>query len=103
MPAVLPLMTLFYMKRSDTVLPVQRDSWDREYDYIIVGAGSADSVLANRLSEDPSVKVLLLEAGGSENLISDIPIAYQNLQQTPMDWSYVTEPQEAACLDTKKR
>lgn len=103
MPAVLPLMTLFVMKRADNILPVQRDSWDREYDYIIVGAGSAGAVMANRLSEDPTVRVLLLEAGGSENLISDIPIAYQSLQQTPMDWSYATEPQEAACFGHKEK
>ena len=103
MPAVLPLMTLFVMKRADNMLPVQRDSWDREYDYIVVGAGSAGAVVANRLSEDPTVRVLLLEAGGSENLISDIPIAYQTLQQTPMDWSYATEPQEAACFGHKEK
>lgn len=85
------------------ILPVQRDSWEREYDYIIVGAGTAGTVLANRLSEDPSVRVLLLEAGGSENLVSDIPIAYQSLQQTPMDWAYATEPQEAACFGHKEK
>ena len=102
-PAFLPLMTLFVMKRADNILPVQRDSWDRDYDYIVVGAGSAGAVMANRLSEDPTVRVLLLEAGGSENLISDIPIAYQSLQQTPMDWSYVTEPQEAACFGHKEK
>ncbi|XP_054166150.1 glucose dehydrogenase [FAD, quinone]-like [Oppia nitens] len=103
MPAMLPLMTLFVMKRADNIMPVQRDSWDRDYDYIVVGAGSAGSVLASRLSEDPTVRVLLLEAGGSENLISDIPIAYQSLQQTPMDWSYRTEPQEAACFGHKEK
>lgn len=49
------------------------------------------------------VKVLLLEAGGSENIISDIPIAYQMLQHTPMDWSYLTEPQEAACFGLREK
>lgn len=79
----------------------QRDSWNSEYDYIIVGGGSAGAVLANRLSEDPLVQVMLLEAGGSENMISDIPLAYQSLQQTPIDWAYVTEPQKAACFGHK--
>ena len=54
--------------------------------------------MANRLSEDPAVKVLLLEAGGSENIFSDIPIAAATLQMTPIDWAYQTEPQEAACF-----
>lgn len=88
---------------SSPLMMNQRDHWDREYDYIIVGGGSAGSVLANRLSEDAYVKVLLLEAGGSENIISDIPLAYQSLQQTPMDWKYVTEPQQAACFGLNSR
>ncbi|KAH9425679.1 hypothetical protein DERP_004895 [Dermatophagoides pteronyssinus] len=88
---------------SSPLIMNQRDHWDREYDYIIVGGGSAGSVLANRLSEDAYVKVLLLEAGGSENIISDIPLAYQSLQQTPMDWKYVTEPQQAACFGLNSR
>ncbi|XP_015785701.1 glucose dehydrogenase [FAD, quinone]-like isoform X1 [Tetranychus urticae] len=102
-PALIPLLSFWIARRSDQVFRVTRDSWEKEYDYIIVGAGSAGSVLANRLSEDPRVKVLLLEAGGSENIISDIPIAYQMLQHTPMDWSYLTEPQESSCFGLKDK
>ena len=55
-------------------------------------------MLANRLSANPSVKVLLLEAGGSESLFSDIPIAAATLQQGPLDWGYQTEPQSSSCF-----
>ena len=64
------------------------------YDYIIIGAGSAGCVLANRLSEDPSVKVLLLEAGERDTKLEiHIPAAYGKLNYTKVDWSYYTEPQ----------
>ena len=65
-----------------------------EADYIIVGAGSAGCVLANRLSEDPSKKVLLVEAGGkdiSPNI--KIPAAFANQFKTKLDWEYYTEPE----------
>jgi choline dehydrogenase len=64
------------------------------YDYIIIGAGSAGCVLANRLSEDPSVNVLLLEAGGKDTKMEiHIPAAYGKLNYTKVDWSFYTEPQ----------
>lgn len=72
------------------------------FDYIIVGAGSAGCVLANRLSEDRSKRVLLVEAGGSDrNPIFRIPllagVAYWH---KPANWNYVTTPQEH--LDGRK-
>ncbi len=64
------------------------------YDYVIVGAGSAGCVLASRLSEDPNVSVLLLEAGGPDNKQEiHIPAAFSKLFKTPFDWNYETEPQ----------
>ncbi len=64
------------------------------YDYVIVGAGSAGCVLANRLSEDPSVRVLLLEAGGSDRSLKvKIPAAFPQQFHTKLDWDLATEPE----------
>ena len=63
------------------------------YDSIIVGAGSAGCVLANRLSADPGRRVLLLEAGRAAPLNSDIPANWVTLFNTGADWGYHTEPQ----------
>ena len=66
-----------------------------EFDYIIAGAGSAGCVLANRLSEDPDVRVLLLEAGGNnDHLYVNMPAANGFLfGHETFDWGYETEPQ----------
>ena len=63
---------------------------------IVVGSGSAGSVVASRLSEDNSVSVLLLEAGGSEedSFEMTVPAYPALLQNTQYDWAYRTEPQK---------
>ena len=63
-------------------------------DYVIVGAGSAGCVLANRLTEDPSVSVVVLEAGGPDRSLNiKIPAAFAEQFHTKLDWDYHTEPE----------
>ena len=64
------------------------------YDYIIIGAGSAGCVLANRLTEEGNSQVLLLEAGGPDKKQEiQIPAAFSKLFKTEVDWAYETESQ----------
>src|SRR5262245_6849553 len=71
----------------------EESSIEGEYDYIVVGAGSAGCVLANRLSADPAMRVLVLEAGGRDNWIwFHIPIGYLYAIGNPRsDWCFKTE------------
>ena len=65
-----------------------------EFDFIIVGAGSAGCVLANRLSELPNISVLVIEAGGKDSHMDiHIPLVYGDLQRTAVDWQFRTTPQ----------
>jgi choline dehydrogenase len=66
----------------------------QSFDYIIVGAGSAGCVLANRLSADPSIRVLLLEAGTKDRSPNiRIPAAFAKQFHTKLDWDFSTEPE----------
>lgn len=123
LPAIIPWVSFFFAQNADNLRHISRDSWHlvrtfgsffslfnlplcnyaQEYDYIIVGGGSAGCVLANRLSENPSVTVLLLEAGGSESMVSDVPEGAFFLQKTPLDWQYSTVPQVRSCWGIQQR
>ncbi|KRT82646.1 FAD dependent oxidoreductase, partial [Oryctes borbonicus] len=68
-----------------------------EFDFIVIGAGSSGAVVANRLSEVPEWKVLVLEAGAPESLYAQPPSMRNILLNTPYNWGYKSEPQEKAC------
>lgn len=66
-----------------------------EFDYIIIGAGAAGCVLANRLSKDPGLRVLLLEAGEKDSsMLVSIPAGFGKLMGTKVNWIYDTAPQK---------
>ena len=77
--------------------PIDVKNLRREYDFIVVGAGGAGAVIANRLTEVPSWSVLLLEAGGHESEITDVPLLSLYLHKSRLDWRYRTQPGNSAC------
>uniref|UniRef100_A0AAR5Q9C9 Glucose-methanol-choline oxidoreductase N-terminal domain-containing protein n=1 Tax=Dendroctonus ponderosae TaxID=77166 RepID=A0AAR5Q9C9_DENPD len=100
-PALVAAMAYFQYELLDPEarpIDVPTDQLLDKYDFIVVGAGSAGAVVANRLSEIEQWKVLLLEAGGDETEISDVPLMAGYLQLSQLDWQYKSEPQGQACL-----
>ncbi|XP_020299313.1 glucose dehydrogenase [FAD, quinone]-like, partial [Pseudomyrmex gracilis] len=68
------------------------------YDFIVVGAGTAGATVAARLSENPAIKVLLIEAGSNENYLMDVPVIAPYLQLSDVNWEYYTKPSDKYCL-----
>lgn len=68
------------------------------YDYIIVGAGSAGCILANKLTENPNIQVLLIEAGGPELFLYDVPLNAPFLQTSLTSYRYYSTPNNISCL-----
>jgi len=65
-----------------------------EFDYIVVGAGSAGCVLGSRLSQDPNIRVALVEAGGPDDAPEiQMPVAFPQLFKTKYDWDFASEPE----------
>jgi choline dehydrogenase len=67
-----------------------------DFDYIVIGAGSAGSVLAARLTEDPDITVALVEAGGNDTALEiNVPLLFPRLFKTQFDWDFASEPEPA--------
>ncbi|KAH8032121.1 hypothetical protein HPB51_023231 [Rhipicephalus microplus] len=109
------MLSLLQMSQPPDINYYHTEKLHEEYDYVIelhsvqccrapsaVGGGSAGCVLANRLSANPSVSVLLIEAGGPEDATTDVPLYALLHYHGPYDWNYVTEPQEHSCLSLKE-
>ena len=92
MPGTRPGMTTLRIGRKRRSMPRRLEG---DFDYIVVGAGTAGCIVANRLSADPNNRVLILEAGGNDNWIwFHIPVGYLFAIGNPRsDWMFRTEPE----------
>ncbi|ODM98988.1 Glucose dehydrogenase [FAD, quinone] [Orchesella cincta] len=95
-PTAIPMLVAsfaMWMQFADVFYNFPFQKLDKSYDFIVVGAGSAGSAIAARLSEDPSVSVLLLESGGDPNPFSYIPAAVPYIAHELTEFPYTTVPQ----------
>ncbi|XP_050539422.1 glucose dehydrogenase [FAD, quinone]-like [Daktulosphaira vitifoliae] len=99
-PPVMESM-LSYLSESlewDAQEPKDQENILTKYDFIVVGAGSAGAVVANRLSEIPQWNVLLIEAGRKSSHIMDIPVLAILFQATEINWKYSSVSKNNSCL-----
>ncbi|EDV47078.1 glucose dehydrogenase [FAD, quinone] [Drosophila erecta] len=107
---LIPLIPLIHTQRSSQLdelrrlglgnvvnVPFFSDVPQRNYDFIVVGGGAAGCTLAARLSENPNWSVFLIEAGGVENMVHQVPLLAAHLQSTASNWGYNSTPQRHAC------
>lgn len=99
----LPIIALFLVQVNERTVFILNSVTKDTYDYVVIGGGSGGATVSGRLAE-AGKDVLLLEAGPSENLLSDIPLAAGTMQMTNIDWAYKTVPQKNSCwgLDERK-
>lgn len=95
------ITNIIYNKQENYDKITTRNHWNSHYDYVIVGAGTSGCVLASKLSEDPTVSVLLLEAGASETVSSNTPGLSDALLGSLMDWKFISTVQNDSCLGMK--
>ncbi|XP_051160813.1 uncharacterized protein LOC127281240 [Leptopilina boulardi] len=95
------ILEIFIRKQCDLEDPcnrvVPRDKPNLSYDYIVIGAGSAGSVVASRLSEDKNNSILLIEAGLDEPAWTQVPSFFLNLMHTNLDWQYNFQSDDNKC------
>ncbi|XP_063219271.1 glucose dehydrogenase [FAD, quinone]-like [Bacillus rossius redtenbacheri] len=97
-PAAILYLVLIAQIFGDSRDKSQRQCRDLQFDFVVVGAGSAGCVVANRLSEVAEWTVLLLEAGAEEPRVADVPAFAPMLQESSVDWRYRTMPEPRSCL-----
>ncbi|XP_055679234.1 glucose dehydrogenase [FAD, quinone] [Lutzomyia longipalpis] len=97
------LQTLFTMGNDIYFSQPLRDTveFQSQYDFIVVGAGSAGAAVAGRLAEVSDFSVLLLEAGQDETILTDVPLSASLNQLTGANWGYKPEPSKKACVGLK--
>uniref|UniRef100_A0AAG5CZR1 Glucose-methanol-choline oxidoreductase N-terminal domain-containing protein n=1 Tax=Anopheles atroparvus TaxID=41427 RepID=A0AAG5CZR1_ANOAO len=109
-PAVMGSDSTFFQTLFDETSALFNNASDRisdtnvyrkEYDFIIIGAGSGGSVMANRLTELREWNVLLLEAGKEGNMLTEVPLTAGLTSITGYNWGYKADPMDGACLGLK--
>ncbi|XP_034828258.2 glucose dehydrogenase [FAD, quinone]-like [Maniola hyperantus] len=93
-----PTGDIFSFLRDSYPLPKGLKEPYSEYDFVIIGAGSAGCALASRLTKNRNVTVLLLETGKPEMILTDIPAIAPSFQATDYVWHYYMEPQPGVCM-----